>query len=77
MIYLPVDRATQLQRVAIRWSNAPQETYPMSESEVDRWRAQFEEPDVKELAGAVYPLSAQWHSWLYWAADRWPSLSTE
>ena len=55
----------------------PHETYPMTDSDVDRWRDQFEEPDAEELAGAAYPLPSHWHSWLDWAADRWPSLSTE
>ena len=77
MIYLPVDRGTQVQRIAARWNTAPHETYPMTDSDVDRWRDQFEEPDAEELAGAAYPLPSHWHSWLDWAADRWPSLSTE
>ena len=77
MIYLPVDPGTQVQRIAARWNTAPHETYPMTDSDVDRWRGQFEEPDAEELAGAAYPLPSHWHSWLDWAADRWPSLSTE
>ncbi len=77
MVYLPVDRATQLRRIALRWNEAPHSTYPMTEAEVDRWRAQFDEPDVEELGGAVYPLPERWASWLDWSVDRWPSLSVE
>ena len=77
MVYLPVDRDTQLQRITGRSRSASHETYPMTESDVDRWRAQFQEPDTEELAGAVHPLPAPWRSWLDWATDRWPSLSVD
>lgn len=76
-VYLPVDRQTQLARIRQRWEATPHETYPMTEADVDRWRAQFQEPDAAELAGASPPSSPQhWPSWWDWAAERWPSLST-
>lgn len=77
LVYLPVDRTTQLERIGTRWAHEAGATFPMTESDVDGWRAQFEEPDAAELAGTarVTP-PAPWPTWLDWAADRWPSLST-
>ncbi len=78
LVYLPIDRSTQLARIERRWRLAPQVTYPISAADVDRWRAQFEVPTKQELAGAPPPASpASWASWFDWAAARWPSLSTE
>lgn len=78
LIYVPVDRATQIERVRRRWADAPDETFPMTASDVDRWRAQFQVPDEAELAGLV-PEAAPppWTGWLDWAKARWPSLSNE
>ena len=77
MVYLPVDRETQLERIAQRWSATPHETYPMTEAEVDSWRAQFEEPTAAEVTGPVATAPSPWASWLPWAQERWPSLTTE
>lgn len=77
VIYLPVDRDTQLARIARRQATAPHQTFPMTEAELDQWRGQFEEPDAAELEGVDIPAPpAQWRSWDEWAADRWPSLET-
>lgn len=77
VIYLPVDRDTQLARIARRQATAPHQTFPMTEAELDQWRGQFEEPDAAELEGDDIPAPpAQWRSWEEWAADRWPSLET-
>lgn len=77
-VYLPVDRETQLERIAGRWQQAPGTTQAMSEAEVDAWRAQFEEPDAVELAGTAHPVPPApdgWTSWQQWAmVARWPSL---
>lgn len=74
--YLPVDRATQLARVADRWSRAPASTFPMTDVDLDRWRRVFQEPDAAELAGAVPgPPPGPWADWWAWAAWRWPSLT--
>jgi predicted kinase len=77
LVYVPVDRPAQLERIGRRWRQAPQETFTMTASDVDRWRAQFEVPDAEELSGqdASTP-PAPWSSWHEWAEDRWPSLST-
>lgn len=75
-VYLPVDRTTQWARISQRWRATPHETYPISEADVDRWRAQFQVPDAAELRGdSPPPPPRPWSSWLEWAAERWPSLS--
>lgn len=75
LVYLPVDRETQLRRIAQRWTATPHETYPMTEAEVDSWRDQFEEPDPAEATGPVANAPAPWTSWLAWGQQRWPSLT--
>jgi predicted kinase len=77
MVYVPVDRASQLKRIAHRWADAPHETFVVTSADLDRWRALFEVPDAVELAGAESPPlpPASWSSWLHWAEGRWPSLS--
>src|SRR6201992_1503749 len=51
VIYLPVGRDVQLARIARRQAAEPHQTFPMSEADVDRWRAQFQVPDAAELGG--------------------------
>ena len=76
VVYLPVDRTTQLERIRHRGTHAPDETFVMTEDDVDHWRAQFEAPDAAELAGGDVPdPPPEWSNWLEWAAERWPSLS--
>ncbi len=80
LVYIPVDRTTQLARIEQRWRQAPQETFPMTASDLDRWRNQFEVPDVEEMAGTDCddpPGCRSGRAWLDWAQQRWPSLSTD
>ena len=75
VIYLPVDREVQLSRVRSRWERTPEQTFPMTEAELDAWRSQFEVPDADELSGAPVPSPPPGDaSWFDWAARRWPSL---
>lgn len=75
--YLPVDRATQLERIHHRWRRTPGETFEITAADMDRWRALFEVPDEAELAGhGLAGPPEGWASWRDWAADRWPSSST-
>jgi len=54
----------------------PDETFVITESDVDRWRAQIDVPDAEELeVGEVPDPPAGWSNWWDWAADRWPTLS--
>ncbi len=76
VIYLPVDKDTQRARIAHRQTTAPHTTFPMTDADVDLWRAQFEAPDAAELSvDATIPEPPQgWPGWSEWAVDRWPSL---
>jgi hypothetical protein len=51
-VYLPVDRRTQLARILDRQAARPDQTFPMSEADVDQWRQMFQVPDVTELDDA-------------------------
>jgi predicted kinase len=75
VVYLPVDRGVQLSRVRSRWERTPEQTFPMTEAELDAWRSRFEVPDADELSGASVPPPPPGDgSWSDWAARRWPSL---
>jgi predicted kinase len=75
VIYLAVDREVQLARVQARWERTPEQTYPMTEAELDAWRRQFDVPDADELSNASLPSPPSGNeSWFDWAAGRWPSL---
>jgi predicted kinase len=76
VVYLPVDPATQIERIRHRWMRTPGETFMMTEADLDRWRTQFDVPDAAELAGSeVAAPPSRWSSWPEWAAERWPSLA--
>jgi predicted kinase len=76
VVYVPVDRPTQLERIAQRARLTPERTYPMTEADVDRWRGQFQPPDAAELDGGEIPAPPpQWMGWPDWAVARWPSLA--
>ena len=76
VVYVPVDRETQLARIAHRAMRTPELTYPMTEADVDRWRAQFEAPGPAELGGGEIPAPpAGCTGWAEWAVGRWPSLA--
>jgi len=76
VVYVAVDRATQMERVQRRWVSTPDQTFMMTEAELDEWRSQFEVPDAAELAGdQIADPPPGWSSWSEWAAERWPSLS--
>lgn len=75
LVYVPVDPETQRTRVALRQSLTPDQTFPMSEADLLRWRALFEEPDAAELDGHERDSPPPgWPGWRAWAADRWPSF---
>jgi predicted kinase len=76
LIYLPVDRATQIERIQHRLMRTPHETFVITEADVDRWRSQFEAPDSAELAEAeIANPPPGWPDWAAWAAERWPTSS--
>jgi predicted kinase len=84
VVYLPVDKDEQLARIAHRQATAPDQTFLMSETDVDAWREQFQVPDRAELnsaklgsaklgSGEIPAPPAGWASWPEWAADHWPT----
>lgn len=76
LVYLPVDHETQRARIAHRQATTPERTFPMTEAELLRWRALFDEPDAAELDGAeIGGPPPGWPGWPEWAADRWPSVA--
>lgn len=78
VIYVAVDLDVQLARIADREAAAPGEYFAMPEADVIAWRAKFEEPDAGELAGDDDPaLPKGSPTWLAWAVDRWPTLTTD
>ena len=74
VVYLPVDPQTQLERIHRRWTEVPEETFPITPAEVDGWRNVFQTPDDDELAGRFPPDPPSGGDWLSWGAVRWPSL---
>ncbi|PJN32328.1 kinase [Streptomyces sp. CB02959] len=49
LVYLPVNEESQRARVAHRRATAPEETFPMTETDILHGRAHFEERDAAEL----------------------------
>ncbi|XUL94352.1 AAA family ATPase [Streptomyces galilaeus] len=76
LVHLPVERATRRARIAHRQASAPEYTFPMSESDLARRRARFEEPDAAEIAGRDIggPPPGR-PDWPAWAAARRPSFA--
>ena len=78
VIYLPIDPETQGKRVQTRFGETPDQTWPMSEEDLTKWRAFFDEPDEAELHDTVLEDAPQGYaSWSAWAASRWPSFPDE
>ncbi|KHK99019.1 kinase [Microbacterium mangrovi] len=76
VVYLPVDKDLQIARIVHRQATAPDETFPMSAADVDRWREQFQAPDAAELDGGEIPAPPPgWQSWPEWAEDHWPTCT--
>ena len=76
VVYLPVDKDVQLARIAHRQETTPHQTFPMSASDVDAWREQFQVPDAAELGGGEIPAAPPgWPGWPEWAVDHWPTCA--
>ncbi|WP_271189350.1 AAA family ATPase [Dactylosporangium matsuzakiense] len=76
IVYLPVEREVQWSRIRHRWKHTPEQTFPMSEAELDAWREQFQVPGPEELSGSLLPSPPPGaESWFDWAKRFWPSLA--
>ena len=75
VVYLPIDDEEQRKRVAHRFATTPDRTFPISDVELEQWRARFQAPDDDELRGSRIPPVPSGHAtWSQWASWRWPSL---
>ena len=68
-------REEQRRRLDRRLAEAPQDTWPISDEELDRWAGQFDVPTPAELDGSepIGDPPATFTSWQDWIADRWPA----
>jgi predicted kinase len=74
VVYLPITPEEQRQRVTTRFATTPDQTFHMSDVELEQWRAQFQAPDNEELRGTYIPPAPPEHkTWSSWASERWPS----
>lgn len=74
LVHLPVDPSTQRERIRRRWSDQPEDTFPMTEDDIDRASASFEAPDAAEIGSGTLPRPPPCSpDWARWAAERWPS----
>ena len=75
VVYLPIEHEEQRRRVNDRYATAPDQTFHMSDVELEQWRAQFQAPDDDELRGSqIPPVPPENQTWSQWASRRWPSL---
>lgn len=76
VVYLAVDKATQLVRIMHRQATSPEQNFPMSEADIDAWREEFQVPNTAELDGTANPdPPAGWPDWTAWAVDQWPTCT--
>lgn len=79
LVYLPIEPSVQRDRIAKRQAVTPHETFPITDADLEQWRALFEEPDAAELAGdadgfEADPAPSGFQDWRAWAEWRWPSF---
>lgn len=75
VVYLPIDPEEQRRRVTTRFATTPDETFSMSDVELEQWQAEFQAPDADEVRGAqIPPVPPEHPTWSQWASQRWPSL---
>ena len=75
VVYLPINHEEQRRRVTTRFATTPEQTFHMTDVELEQWRTQFQAPDDEELRGIQIPPAPPGHaSWSEWASQRWPSL---
>ncbi|WP_446219328.1 AAA family ATPase [Micromonospora sp. IBHARD004] len=72
--YLPIDRETQIARIAERLNRAPETTFPMTAADLEAFASTFEVPTLDELNDGPLDGPPIGGSWRAWAAVRWPSF---
>ncbi|GAA3558615.1 ATP-binding protein [Kribbella ginsengisoli] len=75
VIYLPITPTEQRRRVTHRFATTPDQTFQMTDAELEHWSTLFETPDDEELLGTdLPPAPSGYPTWSTWASQRWPSL---
>lgn len=74
MRYFALAPDEQRRRLAARHAEAPHETWPMSEPELDEWATRIEVPTAAELDGRepIGEPPAGCATWEEWTLHRWP-----
>ena len=72
-VYLPVGREEQAGRVWKRWRETPEQTWHVTQADLDEWRELLHEPDSDELAGRYAPTPSTGGGWADWISKRWPT----
>lgn len=74
LVYMPIDHDEQMQRVTHRFNTAPENTFPITEDDLIKWRKKFHVPDEQELLNPEPgPIPEGFTSWEAWTASRWPT----
>lgn len=78
LIYMKIDRATQLDRVTHRYASTPEHTWEMTQEQLDIWWTYFQEPTEDELTqSALDDPPSGFATWADCASSRWPSFRYE
>lgn len=73
--YVQASEQQRRHRAAVRWSQAPETTFEMTDADHDRFLTSFRPPSADELEnGPVPPPPPGARSWHAWASERWPTL---
>ena len=73
--YLSLDEDERRARARVRWETAPETTFPMSDSDHDRFLALCRPPSAEELSYSPIPAPPPGcEDWFDWASRRWPTL---
>jgi predicted kinase len=74
LVYLPVARAEQRNRVETRFAAEPHSTFEMTPEDLHRYEELFQVPTSDELAGdRIDPPPPDHDTWAAWAHTRWPT----
>ena len=77
LVYVPIDRAEQRDRVNHRSATAPESTFPITSTDLDEYRTIFQPPSKDELTGdTLDPAPVGYDSWESWVATWWPTALT-
>lgn len=69
------DEPERRRRAERRWAETPEETFPMSAADHDRFLAHYQPPTAEELGYAPIPRPPDGApDWRSWACGRWPAL---